>query len=149
MKWENKNKKKGKRVLPVFGERNPAKERIKNDKTLRWSQVWIGERERKLENFWKKLFWKSQDPCFKKPDSRCSIGRKTGLINRTRQRLTKIFKKDFDWSKNRLDQSNIWKNIFLEKITWFLKIHLKTLKIRNKNAWEWDEMLFQNTSFKP
>ena len=47
MKLENKNKKKGKKVLPTFGERNLAKERIKNDKNLRWSQA--RERERKLE----------------------------------------------------------------------------------------------------
>ena len=54
MKCENKSKKKGKRVLLVFGERNLAKRMIKNDKNLRWSQVRIGERERReksLENF--------------------------------------------------------------------------------------------------
>ena len=49
MKCENKNKKKGKRVLPVFGERNLAKRMKKNDKNLRWSQVRIGERERERE----------------------------------------------------------------------------------------------------
>ena len=47
MKCENKNKKKGKRVLTMFGERNLAKRKIKNDKNLRWSQAQIGERERK------------------------------------------------------------------------------------------------------
>ena len=103
MKSENKNKKKGKRVLPVFGERNLTKEKIKNEKTLRWSQVWIGEREKTWKTFEKNCFWKSQDPFLKKPDSRCSIDRKTSSINRTRQRLTQIFKQDFDWSKNRLD----------------------------------------------
>ena len=46
MKCENKNKKKGKRVLPVFGERNLAKRKIKSDKNLRWSQVRIEEREK-------------------------------------------------------------------------------------------------------
>ena len=55
MKCENKRKKKGKRVLSVFGERNLAKGKIKNDKNLRWSQVRIREREREreksLENF--------------------------------------------------------------------------------------------------
>ena len=51
MKCENKSKKKGKRVLPVFGERNLAKRMIKNDKNMRWSQVRIGEREKSLENF--------------------------------------------------------------------------------------------------
>ena len=51
MKGENKSKKKGKMVLPVFGERNLAKRMIKNDKKLRWSQVRIREREKSLENF--------------------------------------------------------------------------------------------------
>ena len=52
MKCENKSKKKGKRVLLEFGERNLTKRMIKNDKNLRWSQAQIGEREReKLRNF--------------------------------------------------------------------------------------------------
>ena len=106
------------------------------------------ERE-KLKKFWKSV-WISQNIVFKKKlESRCSIDRKTSLINQTRQRLTEFFKQDFDWSKIRLDQSKFWKNSFLEKITWFLKTYLKALNIRNKNAWVWDEMLFQNTSFKP
>ena len=54
MKCENKNKKKGKRVLLVFGERNLAKRMIKNNKNLRWSQVRIREREKSLETFEKK-----------------------------------------------------------------------------------------------
>ena len=54
MKCENKNKKKGKRVLLVFGERNLAKRMIKNDKNLRWSQA-ESEREReKLRKLLKK-----------------------------------------------------------------------------------------------
>ena len=58
MTCENKSKKKGKRVLPVFGERNLAKGMIKNDKNLRWSQVRIRERERekKLRKLLKKCF---------------------------------------------------------------------------------------------
>ena len=51
MKCENKRKKKGKRVLLVFGERNLAKRIIKNDKNLRWIQVQIREREKSLETF--------------------------------------------------------------------------------------------------
>ena len=54
MKCENKSKKKGKKVLPVFGERNLAKRMIKNDKNLRWSQA-ESEREReKLRKLLKK-----------------------------------------------------------------------------------------------
>ena len=51
MKCENKNKKKGKRVLLVLGERNLAKRMITNNKNLRWSYVRIGEREKSLETF--------------------------------------------------------------------------------------------------
>ena len=48
MKCENKSKKKGKRVLLEFGERNLAKRMIKNGKNLRWSQDRIGERGKKI-----------------------------------------------------------------------------------------------------
>ena len=78
------------------------------------------------------MFLKKSRSVFKKPDSQYSIDRKTVSINRNKQKLTKDFKRNFDWSKNRLDQSKIWKNIFLEKITWFLKTLLKALNIRNK-----------------
>ena len=129
----NKSKKKGKRVLPVFGERNLAKRMIKNDKKLRWSQVRIGEREKSLDTFEKVILKKSRSVFFfKKPESRYSIDRKIVSINRNNQKLTKDFKRNFDWLKNRLDQSKIWKNTFLEKITWFLKILLKALNIGNK-----------------
>ena len=43
------------------------------------------------------------------------IDRKLVLIDRNRQKLTKNLKKNFDWSKNRLDQSKIWKTAFLKK----------------------------------
>ena len=65
MKCENKSKKKGKKVLPVFGERNLAKRMIKNDKNLRWSQVRIGEREKSFENFEKVILKKSRSIFFK------------------------------------------------------------------------------------
>ena len=56
------------------------------------------QRERgKFEKDLKKCF-ESVKTLFKKKklDSRCSIDRKTGSINRTRQRITEIFQKDFD-----------------------------------------------------
>ena len=64
MKCENKSKKKGKRVLPIFGERNLAKRMIKNDKNLRWSQVQIGEREKILETFEKVILKRSRSVFF-------------------------------------------------------------------------------------
>ena len=56
MKYENKSKKKGKRVLLVFGERNIAKRMIKNDKKseVEPSPNWR-ERE-KLRKLLKKCF---------------------------------------------------------------------------------------------
>ena len=94
--------------------------------------------------FSKKMFEQVKIEFFLKLDSRCSIDRKTGSINRTRQRLTKIFNKNFDWSKNTMDQSKIWIKLLVlkKKKTEFLKTYLKALNIRNKNAWVWDEMLF-------
>ena len=96
------------------------------------------KREEKFEkNFWKGV-WISQRTVFKKPETRYSIDRKTGLINWTRQRLTEFFKQDFDWSKIRLDQSKFWKKqLFREKKTDFLKAYLKALNIRYKKMHEY------------
>ena len=107
------------------------------------------QRERKVWKSFEKVFESVKNIVFKKLESRCSIDWKIGSINRTRQKLTEFFKQDFNWLKIRLDQSKFWKNSFFEKITWFFKTYLKAFNIRNKNAWVWDEMLFQNTSFKP
>ena len=54
-----------------------------------------------------KVDWTSQIWVFKKPDSRVSIDRKTVSIDQNRQRLIKTFLKNFDWSKNRMDQSKL------------------------------------------
>ena len=72
------------------------------------------ERE-KVEKLFEKDVWNSQRTVFKKPEIRCSIDQKTGLINRTRQRLTEFLKQDFDWSKIRLDQSKFWKKQILRE----------------------------------
>ena len=92
----------------------------------------VGEREKSFEKFWKRCLNKSNMSFLKKLDSRVSIDRKSILIDRNKQRLTKNFKCNFYWSKNRLDQSKFWKNSFLEKITWFLKKLLKALNIMSK-----------------
>ena len=88
MKCENKSKKKGKRVLPVFGERNLAK---KNDQKRQKSKVEPSpnRREReKLRKTFEKVILKKSRSVFKKPNSRYSINRKTVSINRNRQGLT-------------------------------------------------------------
>ena len=90
------------------------------------------ERERKVWKLLKKVSWISQDLTFKKTYSRFSIDRKLVSIDRNRQTLTKNFKRNFDWSKVRLDQSKFWENKIFGKITWFLKKLLKVLNIMNK-----------------
>ena len=83
-------------------------------------------RERgKFEKLLKRMLWTSQDLTFKKAHLRFSI-------DRNKQKLTNNFKRIFDWSKNKLDQSKIWKNRILKKTTWFLKTLLKALNIRSK-----------------
>ena len=131
-----------------WGRKTLQKFRKKTTKNLCAALPSRRERE-KVEKTFGKGVWISQRTVFKKPETRCSIDRKKGSINRTRQRLTEFFKQDFDWSKIRLDQSKFLKSSFLEKLVKFLKAYLKALNIRYKNAWVWDEMLFQITSFKP
>ena len=102
-------------VLPALREKNLAKIWEKNDKKPLVEPCQVGERERKVWKSFEKVFESVKILFKKKLESRCSIDRKTGSINQTKQRLTEIFQKDFDWSKIRLDQSKFWKkkkNIF-------------------------------------
>ena len=115
-----------------WGRKTLQKLRKKTTKNLSAALPSRKERE-KVEKLFEKDVWNSQRTIFKKPKIRCSIDRKTGLINRTRQRLTKFLKRDFDWSKIRLDQSKFWKKQLLrEKKPDFLKSYLKALNIRKK-----------------
>ena len=91
-------------VLPALREENLAKIEEENDKKIVVLPCQVRER-RKVEKLFEKDVWNSQRIVFKKPEIRSLIDRKTGSINRTRQRLTEFLKEDFDWSKNRLDQS--------------------------------------------
>ena len=74
-------------VLPALREKNLAKIEKENDKKFECNLA-KSERERKSWKFFEKDVWDSQRTVFKKPETRCSIDRKTGAINRTRQRLT-------------------------------------------------------------
>ena len=94
-------------VLPALGEKNLAKNLVENDKKSLMEPCQVGEREESLKKFWKSVLNELNTVFKKKLDSRCSIDRKTGSINRTRQRLIEIFKRNFDWSKNRLDRSKL------------------------------------------
>ena len=115
-----------------WGRKTLQKLRKKMTKNLSAALPSRRERERKSWKTFKKDAWNNQRTVFKKPETRCSIDRKTGSINRTRQRLIEFLKQDFDWSKIRLDQSKFWKNSFWEKKPKFLKAYLKALNIRKK-----------------
>ena len=130
MKCENKSKKKGKRVLPIFGERNLAKKMIKNDKNLRWSQVRIGERERERKA--QKTFEKVKICFFKNLIHDIRLIEKQFRLIETDRCSQKILK------EISIDQKTYWinqksgKTSFQKKITSFLKTLLKALNIRNK-----------------
>ena len=131
-----------------WGRKTLQKLRKKTTKNL--SAALPNRREReKVEKLFEKDVWNSQGTFFKKPEIRCLIDRKTGSINRTRQRLTEFLKQDFDWSKIRLDQSKFWKKQLLREKTRFFEILPQSIEYNNKNAWVWDEMLSQITNFKP
>ena len=74
-------------VLPALREENLAKIEEENDKKCDVLPCQVRER-RKVEKLFEKDDLKQSKNCFKKLEIRSSIDRKTGLINRTRQRLT-------------------------------------------------------------
>ena len=129
-------------VLPALREKNLAKIEEENEKKFDCNLA-KSEREReKVEKLFEKDVWISQRTVFKKLEIRCSIDRKTGSINRTRQRLIEFLKQDFDWSKIRLDQSKFWKKQFLREKPDFLKSYLKALNLRKKcMSMRWNALL--------
>ena len=82
-------------VLPALREKNLAKIEEENDKKCVVLACQVRER-RKVEKLFEKDVLKQSKNCFKKPEIRSLIDRKTGLINQTRQRLTEFLKQDFD-----------------------------------------------------
>ena len=82
-------------VLPALREKNLAKIEEENDKKCVVLPCQVRER-RKVEKLFEKDVLKQSKNCFKKPEIRSLIDRKTGLINQTRQRLTEFLKQDFD-----------------------------------------------------
>ena len=92
--------------LPALGKEDVAKDLEENDKKWKILLCRVGEREKSWKNFWKNVLNESNTD-FKKLDSRYLIDRKTSSINRTKQRLTEIFKRNFDWLKNSLDRSKL------------------------------------------
>ena len=82
-------------VLPALREENLAKIEEENNKKIVVLPCQVRER-RKVEKLFENDVFKQSKNYFKKPEIRCSIDRKTGSINRTRQRLTEFLKQDFD-----------------------------------------------------
>ena len=108
-------------------------QKLRKKMTKNLSAALPSRREReKVEKLFEKDVWNSQRTVFKKPEIRCSIDQKTGLINRTRQRLTEFLKQDFDWSKIRLDQSKFWKKQLLREKTWFFEILPQSIEYKKK-----------------
>ena len=118
--------------IPAYGEKNLARNLEENDKKFAVEPCRVREKEESLKNFWKRCFEIVKIWLLKKAHLRFSIDRKSVSIDWNKQKFIKNFKRIFDWSKNRLDQSKIWKTRILEKTTWFLKTLLKVLNIRNK-----------------
>ena len=114
-----------------WGRKNLQKLRKKMTKNVMCSLA-KSKREEKFKNFLKKDDLKQSKNCFKKLEIRSSIDQKSGSINRTRQRLTEILKQDFDWSKNRLDQSKFWKKTAFERKTWFFEILPQSIEYKEK-----------------
>ena len=114
LKHENKCKRNGKMDLSAWRKENLAKRSVENDKNLRKSLCRVEERKKSLKNFWKVSLNKS-NLVFKKLDSRFSIDQKSVSIDRNKQRLTKKFWINLNWSKNSLDQSKIQKKHSFKK----------------------------------
>ena len=76
-------------------EENLAKIKEENDKKFVVLPCQVRER-RKVEKLFENDVLKQSKNCFKKPEIRSSIDRKTGSINQTKQRLTEFLKQDFD-----------------------------------------------------
>ena len=70
-------------VLSALREKNLAKIEEENEKKFECNLA-KSERKRKSWKTFEKDVWNSQRTVFKKLEIRCSIDRKTGLINRTR-----------------------------------------------------------------
>ena len=120
-------------VLLALREENFAKIEEENDKKNLSADLPSRREREKFEKLLKRMFETIKELFLKKPKTRCSIDRKTGSINWTRQRLIEFLKQDFDWSKIRLDQSKFWKKQLLrKKKPDFLKSYLKALNIRKK-----------------
>ena len=129
-------------------EKNLAKIRLKTTKNLLCSLP-KSERERKVEKGFEKVFESVKALLLKnlKHDVRL-IEKRVWSIEPSRGSLNFLSRILIDRKSDWINR-NYGKTTFLEKITWFLNTYLKALNIRIKNAWVWDEMLFQNTSFKP
>ena len=94
-------------IYTGLGREKPCKNLEVKRQKIAVEPCWVGEREESFENFLKKMLWTCQDLTFKKTHLQFSIDRKSVSIDQNRQKFIENFKRNFDWSKNRLDQSKI------------------------------------------
>ena len=108
----------------------------------------VGEREESLKKIWKSVLNQSKH-CFKKNliHNVRLIEKQVRLIEPGRGSLKFLKRIPIDWKPDWINRNS--RKTAFRKITWFFKTYLKALNVINKNAWVLDEMLFQNTSFKP
>ena len=132
-------------------------------KNLDWSLDWSDRERKSLKTFWKSV-WTRENQCFKKTLytifdwSKIRFNRSKMLwlmvqyqlsIDRSKQRLTKVFNRNFNWSKNKFDRSKFWKKQIFEKTKQFCVETPQSIEFYEWNACVWDEMFFKNTSFEP
>ena len=78
--------------------------------------------ERKGKEIFEKVFVSTENQFLKNFPYDFRLIEVLGSIDRNKQRLTQIFKTNFDWSKNRLDQSKqtethkFWENTVFEEV---------------------------------
>ena len=145
MKHENKFKRKGKKVLPVYKDKKPCKRFEGKRQKIALTPRPIGEREKSLKIFkkWRahekqSLFLKTTNMIFDQSKIRFDWSKMPSIDlepieqRSKRSSANQNFNCIFDRSKNRFNWSKILKTQIFEKQSKFLQKLLKALKFRNK-----------------
>ena len=140
--------------IPAYGERSLAKNLEENDKKFSVEPCRVGERERVFE----KVVWTSQIWFFKNLIHEFRLIEKQFRLIETDRGFSKIlkqFQNNFDWSKNRLDQSkqteaslNNFKRISIDrKIDWINRNWQRLTKFEEKHSF-WKKIQEQLKALK-
>ena len=145
MKHENKFKRKGKKVLPVYKDKKPCKRFEGKRQKIALTPKPIGEREKSLKSFekWRtrekqSLFLKTTNMIFDQSKIRFDWSKMPSIDlepieqRSKRSSANQNFNCIFDRLKNRFNWSKILKTQIFEKQSKFLQKLLKALKFRNK-----------------